>query len=602
MGSNESKLSNNKSTKKHPHTTATAATTTTTTAEGTGGRAAAAHEETSSNNGSRRGIRFLGRGHPKGIKKDQQQQAEQPQPGAQPVQNYNSPSCTPSSAYTSTPGGGAGRRPSLKMGWHSNNIITMIKHPQASMRRSFSSGSASTDSSDTSKTATSAHNLDNCSATNYLADGTSSAMISAVATAMTVGTPSMDSRTSSFPNNTTTGRDNGNTQQQQQQQQIEQHTPLSRSTNTQFASNNNNNNNKVSNEQIQIAQNAGALLHPAKSQKINCVRENTEHEAQIDRTGERLLKELYLLPESDSRRRKERDRQQRQHYLLKYVWRANFKVPLQSPTLIVNWCCGTGIWAMEMAQQFPTCQVIGMDFQSATLSSLGRSINNLSFQNIVVQHDTTGLESLQEGSVDYLMMRDVWLVNSPAHKWVETLKQVFRVLKPGGWVEIYEQDLIVNSPGPLLKIVDDWFTNLFKDVGIQRKFGDQIASMMHQTGYVEIDERAIELPVGEWSSVPGKQPYRVTRVLHGRIKYPHKITFYIYAALKETGYLFMDLMMRRYRTFAPWVCEFNDISLNEVNDVLDKWPTECEEYKTSMCWRYFAAQKPAIIEKAGLST
>ena len=158
---------------------------------------------------------------------------------------------------------------------------------------------------------------------------------------------------------------------------------------------------------------------------------------------------------------------------------------------------------MEMAQQFPNCQVVGMDFQSATLSSLGRSMSNLSFQDVVMQRNTTGLEPLAEDTVDYLMMRDVWLVNSPGHKWFETLAQVFRILKPGGWIEIYEQDLDVHSPGPYMKITDRWYGSLYENVGTSRTIRDKLSCMMGEIGYINIDERGIELPVGEWSTIPG---------------------------------------------------------------------------------------------------
>ncbi|KAI9253811.1 S-adenosyl-L-methionine-dependent methyltransferase [Phascolomyces articulosus] len=443
----------------------------------------------------------------------------------------------------------------------------MIKHPQASMRKSFSSGSESGDSTDTNKTSSSSGRMVPISAISnddYPIDTGSAAMISAVATAMAASTPSMGSHTTSNGDGSTNA-------------------PQLMSTSNGTANNSNRikgNKNSIqnNNNEQRPNMNAATLLHPSESGNISNEekqKHQPECESQINNASERLLMELYLLPESDGRRRRERDRQQRQHYLLKYVWRANFKVPLQSPSLIVNWCCGTGIWAMEMAQQFPNCHVVGMDFQSATLSSLGRSIKNLSFQNVIMQRDKTGLESLEEGTVDYLMMRDVWLVNSPGHKWFETLAEVFRILKPGGWVEIYEQDMGVHSPGPYMHIADDLYGNMYKGVGIPRTISDELSFMMNKIGYIKIDERAIELPVGEWSSVP---------------------------ALKETGYLFKDLMVRRFRTFAPWLSEFSDISLDEVNHILDKCIVECEEYKTSMCWRYFAAQKPPQQEKkAGLS-
>ncbi|KAI7849216.1 hypothetical protein BDC45DRAFT_574091 [Circinella umbellata] len=554
MGSNESKLSNYHN--RHIESNSQNKTT---------------HEENSSkhkNSHDRRGIRFQRRGTSKGLTNNQIETQQLPAQSQPPL-----PSASSSTAAVTTSAKGKhdspkshksrnqitsqGRRPSLKRGRHSTNFLTIIKHPHASIRKSFSSGSESGESTDTNKTSSSLEIIDN-SSVGYPADDGSAAMISAVANAMAASTPSLGGRTSSNGAASTGAASTD--------------TARPRSTSNEPISSNysNKNSNDDTNDQRSIEE-AATLLHPSDSQQMFSVKkkeekqQRIEHDSEINHTSERLLKELYLLPESDSRRRKERDRQQRQHYLLKYVWGANFSVPLQSPTMVVNWCCGTGIWAMEMAQQFPKCQVIGMDFQTATLSSLGRSMSNLSFQNVTMQRNTTGLEPLKEDTVDYVMMRDVWLVNSPAHKWFETLVQVFRVLKPGGWVEIYEQDLAVHSPGPYMKITDEWYGSLYANVGVSRSISDTLSPTMDKIGYINIDERGIELPVGEWSTIP---------------------------ALKETGYLFKDLMVRRFRTFAPWLCEFNSVTLDDVNDVLDKCIVECEEYKTSMCWRYFAAQKP----------
>lgn len=93
---------------------------------------------------------------------------------------------------------------------------------------------------------------------------------------------------------------------------------------------------------------------------------------------------------------------------------------------------------MEMAERFPNAQVIGVDFEEATLSNLQHEYHNLKFRHVVIHTYSTGLESFDDNSVDFVMMRDVWFINAPPSKWMNVLKESFRILKPGGWIEMTE--------------------------------------------------------------------------------------------------------------------------------------------------------------------
>ncbi|KAF7725985.1 hypothetical protein EC973_009131 [Apophysomyces ossiformis] len=287
--------------------------------------------------------------------------------------------------------------------------------------------------------------------------------------------------------------------------------------------------------------------------------------------SELILMNLYMLPENEPERRKEHDKQQRQasdisekHYLLKHVWGKNYQIPLKDPRVIVDWCCGTGIWVMEMAQEFPDAQVIGIDYSSAMLPNFTYT-KNASFRPAIIHEGDNGFGTLEDNAVDYIMMRDVWLVNSPSHKWIDLFNDIKRILKPGGWIEVYEQELQMYSPGPHLDRFDRWFDKFFENVNIQRNVVKEIGQFLSACGFTVMDERTIELPLGEWCSTTG---------------------------LKETGYLFKDLMDRRFRTLKLWLSEYNQLTETELLDTLSKGIEECERSKTRMGWRYYSAQKP----------
>jgi ubiquinone/menaquinone biosynthesis C-methylase UbiE len=97
---------------------------------------------------------------------------------------------------------------------------------------------------------------------------------------------------------------------------------------------------------------------------------------------------------------------------------------------------------MEMAARFPEAKIVGVDFKEATLSNLQHGFPNLEFKFTVIHDTTTGLELFEDNSVDMIMMRDTWLINSPSFKWSNILKEAFRILKPGGYIEIEEQGIV----------------------------------------------------------------------------------------------------------------------------------------------------------------
>lgn len=285
-------------------------------------------------------------------------------------------------------------------------------------------------------------------------------------------------------------------------------------------------------------------------------------------TSQEIVLDLFMGHSNESDRRKEKDRQQRMHYLLKHIWKGIHRSKLDNPTTIVNWCCGIGVWDMEMALLFPEAKVIGIDFEGAILSNLQHDIPNLEFRHTVIRNSCTGLESFEPNSVDYIMMRDVWLINAPVHTWKAVLKEAFRILKPGGWIEVVEHKLKIESLGPKLKQLDNYFDVFFEQLDIDRSICTQLGGFLDDAGFVQVDESAATVPLGEWSATP---------------------------SLKEIGYLNRDVLERRIRSLSKWVSRANGLKeaefLKIVNDTLEE---ETELQHSYMDWESYTARKPPV--------
>lgn len=100
------------------------------------------------------------------------------------------------------------------------------------------------------------------------------------------------------------------------------------------------------------------------------------------------------------------------------------------------------VWGIELAFEFPNAKIIGIDYESATMSSLSNTIKNFCFSNAELHKGENGLADIQDNQVDYISMRGVSIINTPAIKWECLFNDVMRILKPGGFIEIYEQGTI----------------------------------------------------------------------------------------------------------------------------------------------------------------
>ncbi|KXX75055.1 Phosphoethanolamine N-methyltransferase 1 [Madurella mycetomatis] len=157
---------------------------------------------------------------------------------------------------------------------------------------------------------------------------------------------------------------------------------------------------------------------------------------------------------------------------------------------------GTGIWAIDFADDFPDTDVIGTDISPIQPSWVPP---NLKFEI----EDFSQPWTFEDNSVDYVHMR--WLLGS-VKDWDELFKQAYRILKPGGYIESFEPSSVLTSDDGTVrdtdaiaqwgkifaeggKKIDQVFT-VYED-GLQRKG-------METAGFVDIEEHEFKTPVGGW--------------------------------------------------------------------------------------------------------
>ncbi|CAG8532346.1 6911_t:CDS:2 [Diversispora eburnea] len=156
------------------------------------------------------------------------------------------------------------------------------------------------------------------------------------------------------------------------------------------------------------------------------------------------------------------DRMQIMHFLLKVLWGNNYSSPIE-PLLkngnarILDVGCGPGTWLLELATNHPHTQFTGIDITKAFPSEI--KPKNLQF----IQYDiNNGLLPFPDNHFDFVKMSNM---NSclKDYQWDLVLRDLVRVLKPGGYIELMECDMIYHHSGPLFsKLIHyHYYNNLY---------------------------------------------------------------------------------------------------------------------------------------------
>ncbi|CAJ0909747.1 1274_t:CDS:2 [Entrophospora sp. SA101] len=102
--------------------------------------------------------------------------------------------------------------------------------------------------------------------------------------------------------------------------------------------------------------------------------------------------------------------------------------------------CGTGIWIFELAKMYPNSTFIGVDITISFTPNNYQKPSNAAFL------ESNLLEGLPfpDNTFDYIHQRHM-ITAFTELQWPGILKELARVLKPGGYLELCEYEIHVNS-------------------------------------------------------------------------------------------------------------------------------------------------------------
>ncbi|KAF3906218.1 hypothetical protein ABW20_dc0101622 [Dactylellina cionopaga] len=194
----------------------------------------------------------------------------------------------------------------------------------------------------------------------------------------------------------------------------------------------------------------------------------------------------------------EADRLNRQHAVFRKIFDSRLIFPpVENPKRVLDCGYGSGAWAIEAAEQYPEAEIIAVDISPHLKPD--ETPGNLWCQ----VDDLNEPFNFRPGEFDFVHSR---LVAPGINKsrWPGYVKDCFKVLKPGGWLQMVEIYFNVQSDnGTLtedhgLRRWSKTFLEVYEDKKDLRA-PTRLQPLMEGAGFVEVQSRMIPLPLNGWS-------------------------------------------------------------------------------------------------------
>lgn len=165
---------------------------------------------------------------------------------------------------------------------------------------------------------------------------------------------------------------------------------------------------------------------------------------------------------------------------------------------VLDIMCGTGTWALNVAQTYPEIDVYGLDRQEclahyANEQARARMLGNVYFSQLP---ESAPMLHFADDSFDLVNVNYLFVILRP-HEWSLFFQECLRVTRPGGYIRVFEQDWGMTNSPTIEKLADLFLRGLKKvNLGLSpngRYIGvlPLLPSFLTQAGWIDIQRRVL---------------------------------------------------------------------------------------------------------------
>ncbi|KAG2172736.1 hypothetical protein INT43_000083 [Umbelopsis isabellina] len=207
------------------------------------------------------------------------------------------------------------------------------------------------------------------------------------------------------------------------------------------------------------------------------------------------LKSSYFLPKDDE----ESDRLHEEHFLIKEGLGGNvlgqdlLTKKLQDGAMVLDIGCGPGTWLLDLATEYPSSLFHGLDIASVFPNQIRPP--NVNFKVA----DARDQLPYDPDTFDLVQVR-LMATAFQSHEWEIVYRNMYRVLKPGGYLQIIEPDLRLCCERD--RLITDFSSKVAEFQMKRRQDPDitrKLTTILQQKNFDIVIDEHLQTPLG-WSS------------------------------------------------------------------------------------------------------